>query len=325
MRLLQGHSGKVSALAFARDGSRLASAASDGTIRLWNAEGFVIGRLDDESFPIQALAFTTDGVSLIGSRGKYLSDAIVLHKVARLSRGVMGFYHLYNLMTPQMVALSPDGSILAVAGLARDNQAPAAVLFPANAQVPLVDLHHNSRNRRDHWFVNKTWGPDRPWPIGEGPFTDLRMDGVSALCVAFAPDGRTIALGTDSGEVALWSIRSDAGPGWVVRRRKSRRFTPRRARVASVAFSADGSTIAAASGRTVTLWDIDDTRDRDAVFKSRAVLRGLEGPITGIAAAPSGSILATASLDGTARLWDVSTGGEVARHDWGVGKPGCIS
>jgi hypothetical protein len=45
---------------------------------------------------------------------------------------------------------------------------------------------------------------------------------------------------------------------------------------------------------------------------AQVVVRGHDGPVTAVAFGPDGSRLATASDDGSVRLWDAATGGEVA-------------
>ena len=76
--------------------------------------------------------------------------------------------------------------------------------------------------------------------------------------------------------------------------------------VGSVAFSSDGSTLAAGSSdNTVRFWDV-------ATRTETATLEGHRGWVYSVAFSPDGDSLASGSQDGTVRLWDVATRSEVA-------------
>jgi WD40 repeat protein len=64
--------------------------------------------------------------------------------------------------------------------------------------------------------------------------------------VAFSPDGRTLASGSDTGEVKLWETSS----GKLL-------YTLTSGHSAySVAISSDGTLLGAANDRTIVLWDL---------------------------------------------------------------------
>src|SRR5262252_5917002 len=117
--------------------------------------------------------------------------------------------------------------------------------------------------------------------------------------VAFSPDGRWLASGSNDNTVKLW----EASSGKLVRSLEGHQDS-----VSSVAFSPDGRWLASGSNdKTVRLWDASSGR----------LVRSLEGHrrlVRSVAFSPDGRWLASGSDDNTIKLWEVETGAEVETY-----------
>ena len=111
--------------------------------------------------------------------------------------------------------------------------------------------------------------------------------------IAFSPDGKTIAGGSDEG--TIWLQHLDTG--------RIRHFPPIHTQhVLSVVFSPDGRTLATGSrDRTIGIWDTE-------TGKLRRHLTGHTDAVNIVAFSPDGNTLGSGSSDRTVRLWNPETG-----------------
>ena len=130
---------------------------------------------------------------------------------------------------------------------------------------------------------------------------DLTASTTSAACLAFFPNGATLAVGQHDGRITLW----DAAAG-----KNRSTLSGHTGFVASLAFAPDGATLASSGGDLMTrIWDLATSRE---VF-------AISSPMTAYVALAfsrdSRLLCLGAPTSPVVRLWDVTAGVERATLD----------
>ncbi|MBY0233172.1 MAG: hypothetical protein K2W96_28145 [Gemmataceae bacterium] len=335
VRLRHGH--VIAGLSFSADGKRLASCASDHTVRVWETgTGRLIACLGgdeasagvfQQSRWVRAVALSGDGqrVASIAADGELRVRDVDSGKETRPG---------LNAKSGARLAFSPDGRIIAAA---------------VTDSILLYDLVRGggprSLNARGA-VMAVSWSPDgkavaattaactaEGWDAKTGAalFAFAGTDG-PAQAIAWSPDGKRVAHGA-GGRLALHALASgkqlfrteapkasirqvdfinggkdvlafwDSGEMAVFAAdtgKESRRIKPPFGPASLCAVSPDGKTAALALGAAIRLLDLE-------TGKPLVAPAGHIGHIRRIAFL-DGRAFATGSEDGTARAWDAPTG-----------------
>jgi WD40 repeat protein len=123
--------------------------------------------------------------------------------------------------------------------------------------------------------------------------------------VAFSPDGRLLASGSEDQTVRLWEV---VNPGGLNTGQSLKTLAGHTHPVSSVAFSPDGRLLASGSfDHTVRLWEVVNPGGLNT-GQSLQTLAGHTNWVWSVAFSPDGRLLASGSADATIKLWDVQTG-----------------
>jgi WD40 repeat protein len=305
---LRGHTDKVFHVSYSPDGTRLATASNDGTIRLWDAATCrELCTFVGHRFGVNAVSFSPDS-QLLASAGD--DGTIRLWDLVPAPLGVVDRWRWKNEQAHKGDALevefSPSGKQIASGG----KDGLAKLWDAATGSLLAICEGHTAR------IENLAFSPDgkllatagedcavQIWAVpsmeGRMPQAPLKVTslrrlnaGAAMSAIAFSPDGRQLAVGGgDTHEVRFWNPHTGGDPSAAVLKHLTR--------IESIAFSADGRLLASSDGNgTIKVLDLEAGNVQ--------TLPGHVGTVFRVAFAPRGQTLASAGADRTARIWNLN-------------------
>ena len=285
---LTGHDDEGLAAIFTPDGRRVISCSRKGKVILWNPEtSQECGSFAVTNGRLQSLAIAPDGASLAIAGDRVLIwDLVAECEVRRLES---------RAGPANAVAFSHDGRSLAMACWST-----VQVWESRSWELKGTFLGHVGSVESvafapdDRFLASVGGGVIYLWDRASGARDSLASRQRRTWCVAFSPDGRSLATTSTDATVKLWDLERDRG--WVSVRVPA-------STALSVAFSPDGTSLVVAD-QTGNLWTHETNSGRlkapMRVDAGRRIRRSL--------LSSDASLLVTSDQIGTVALWELATG-----------------
>lgn len=284
---LIGHSYVIDSIAYSPNGSMIATGGTDKTVRLWDVStGKNINTLTEHIGPVYSVKFSPDGKTI--ATGSEDNTIRLWDTHTGKLRNTFDGYR-------KPIVFSMDGNMFfAVSNSTYEVQIwdtatgqPIKTIPKKNTVYPFVYL-----------LKNNTFTLDDKGELilqnvhTEKPLKSFIDDTQLIVSIIYSPDGKTIATADLNGTMQWWDAHT--GENIKTFTRYIGRGHP------SIQYSPNGKLIATGGAIMPNLWDA-------ATGKFLRTIYGHES--YGIFTfSPDGDILATASADSTARLWNVYTG-----------------
>lgn len=318
---LRRHAAPITGLTFSADSARIATAARDGSVKVWLAGPFEldVNEVTGHVGEVFAVAFSPDGQRLAtgGADGTLRvresatgQEVLLLGAHAPRRRALAAPDQRHHLQGTSALAYSRDGALIASGG------ADGTVrTWDANSGAPRQTIRAHADavsgvafSPDGRLLASSSWDRSvKVWETATGRLVHtLTGHDLAVTRVAFSPDGTRLASSSWDETIRLWGAENgaevsrlrwpSAGPG---------RVDP----LDSVAFHPAGRYLAAAPDRyggdgDVKVFDLT----------TGSVVHSLSGHIYGIfqvVFSPDGRRLASCSCDGGLKLWDTATGQEL--------------
>jgi WD40 repeat protein len=301
---LAGHHQPAYALGFTPDGKTLLSVSCDQVIRWDVATGNKLTEWKLHTTAALSLSPNRTTVAWVDGetedRSVHLSDAATGKETARLTKG-----HKRSIVS---VCWSPDGKHLASGNtyepIALWDVAAGKVVQHFEQEQSGLALRFSADGKTLAAGCNN--GSVRLWDVDSGDeLKPLKGYNGWVNCLAFAPDGKTLALaGSDSQVIHRWDVATatayQPGPG-------------HHGQIYSIAFAPGGRLVATGGGdwhdndQSIYLWD-------PATGKQVRRLEGHIAKVHCVRFAPDGKTLVSGGeKENALRRWDVATGKELPR------------
>jgi WD40 repeat protein len=336
LHTLTGHTGKVTACAFSPDGKIILSGSGDGSVKLWNAAtGEELRTISAEAGGVASCAFSPDGsrIAAAFSGAIKLWDATTGIEVVSINTEAGTIMDLvFSTDCRRVLAASTDGTLrwwdtaTGSAGMKFDGHKGAALACAISPDESLIVSSSDDKTLR---LWDATTGHELAVLDGHQWYV---------LDCAFSPDGKLIASGAWDSTVKIWDVAASlhhsvltghngrvlecvfglggrrvisTADDWTLKiwdglsGAEVATFGRGLSVAEAFAVSPDGNRVAARIDKHLSVIDSETGSELMTLNRAVAQVRGCDFSL-------DGRRLAGILDDGTVKLWDATTGEEIA-------------